>query len=224
VVVNCSNRCARIRKAIIDCHWLVLNNMRILILAGLVGMTAISTAHAADSGQAADIAARENGRDSAQLCRHCHGVAGVSPHGDVPNLAGQNAAYLLDQMNKFAAGQRRSELMEGLIKALTPEQRASIALYFSRQTVMPQPVKNAAQLAEGKKLYARLCIYCHGATGYGADSIPRLAGQQTAYLQLSLKRYRNGGGERIDPQMQAYTRGLKDHDIANLAAYLGSLR
>lgn len=202
----------------------VANNMRIVILAGLLCLTASSTAHAADPGKAADPPAREDGRDSAQLCRHCHGEGGVSVHPDVPNLAGQNAAYLLDQMNKFAAGERKSESMQALIKALTPEQRASIALYFSRQSAMPQPVKNASQLAEGKRLYAKLCIYCHGASGYGTDNIPRLANQQTIYLQLALRRYRNGSGERIDPRMHADTRSLTDQDIVNLSHYLGNLR
>lgn len=166
----------------------------------------------------------KSGQESAQFCRHCHGEAGISAHPDTPNLAGQNAAYLLDQMNKFAAGQRKSEFMEGLIKALKPEERANIALYFSQQKVQPQPARNSAQPEAGGKLYAKLCVYCHGANAYGSDNIPRLASQQTVYLQLSLKRYRNGSGERIDPRMQSYTRNLKDQDIDNLAAYLASLR
>lgn len=151
-------------------------------------------------------------------------VRGATAYGDVPNLAGQNAAYLLDQMNKFVAGQRKSEFMEGLIKALKPEERASIALYFSRQTASPQPVKDVARTEQGKKLYAKLCLSCHGVNGYGSDRVPRLAGQQVVYLELSLKRYRNGSGERIDSRMQAYTRNLRDQDILDLTAYLSSLR
>jgi cytochrome c553 len=198
--------------------------MRILTFAGLVCMMAISTAQAADVKPAGDEVTLKSGRESAQFCRHCHGVGGTSVHEDIPNLAGQNAAYLLDQMNKFAAGQRKAEFMEGLIKALKPHERAGIALYFSQQSVMPQPVKNRSQAEEGKKLYAKLCINCHGENGYGTDRIPRLASQQAAYLQLSLKRYRSGSGERIDPRMQAYTRNLKDTDITNLSSYLSSLR
>lgn len=183
-----------------------------------------TTGIAADSMPASSPSPLKSGREGAQYCRHCHGVGGTSVYKDIPNLAGQNAAYLLDQMNKFAAGQRKSEFMEGLIKALKPEERANIALYFSQQTVAAHPVKNNAQVEEGKKLYARLCIYCHGASGYGSESIPRLASQQTTYLQLSLKRYRSGSGKRINPRMQAYTRNLQDADIVNLSAYLASLR
>jgi cytochrome c553 len=198
--------------------------MRILTFAGLVCMMAISTAQAADVEPAGDEVTLKSGRESAQFCRHCHGVGGTSIHEDIPNLAGQNAAYLLDQMNKFASGKRKSDFMEGLIKALKPEERASIALYFAQQKVMPQPVRSSAAVNEGKNLYAKLCINCHGASAYGSDNIPRLACQQTVYLQLSLKRYRSGSGERIDPRMQSYTRNLKDQDIDNLAAYLASLR
>jgi len=182
------------------------------------------SALAADPSSVAAPAPLKSGQEGAQFCRHCHGEAGISVHPDIPNLAGQNAAYLLDQMNKFAAGQRKSEFMEGLIKALKPEERANIALYFSQQKVRPQPARNSAQTEAGGKLYAKLCVYCHGANAYGSDNIPRLASQQTVYLQLSLKRYRSGSGERIDPRMQSYTRNLKDQDIDNLAAYLASLR
>jgi cytochrome c553 len=198
--------------------------LHVIKLSSLACLLMAVSALAADPSPPSAPSPLKIGQESAQFCRHCHGVGGVSVNSDVPNLAGQNAAYLLDQMNKFAAGQRKSEFMEGLIKALKPEERASIALYFSRQTVVPQPIKNSDQADEGKKLYAKLCIYCHGANGYGSESIPRLAGQQNTYLQLSLKRYRSGSGERIDSRMQAYTRNLKDQDIVNLAAYLASLR
>ncbi len=143
---------------------------------------------------------------------------------DTPNLAGQNESYLLTQMNKFVSGQRKDEFMEGLIKALTPEERKNVALYFSQQQVVAKPAANAAQAASGKKLYESLCVNCHGATAYGTEKVPRPASQQPSYLQNSLKRYRNGSGERIDPLMASYTRNLKDGDIVNLAAYLSSLR
>lgn len=194
-------------------------------IACLAGLLYFSTPHAAEPLTADKaVSLLKSGQESAQFCRHCHGAAGTSVHADIPNLAGQNAAYLLDQMNKFASGKRKSDFMEGLIKALKPEERASISLYFAQQKVMPQPVRSSAAVDEGKNLYAKLCINCHGVQGYGTETIPRLASQQTYYLELSLKRYRDGSGERIDPRMQAYTRNLKDRDIGNLAAYLASLR
>ena len=61
-------------------------------------------------------AATQRGQKDASVCRHCHGIGGNSVMSDVPNLASQNAAYLLEQMNKFVLGQRKSSaFMEGMI-------------------------------------------------------------------------------------------------------------
>lgn len=170
-------------------------------------------------------AAVQRGQKDASVCRHCHGVGGNSVLPEVPNLASQNAGYLLEQMNKFVQGQRKSSaFMEGMIKALTPDERVNIALFLSQQPVAPKPDGKNAQSVAGKNLYAKLCVSCHGASGTGTHTIPRLAGQQVKYLEDSLKRYRSGNGERIDPRMAAYTRNLKDADIQNLAAYLSTLQ
>lgn len=199
-----------------------LHKSETLLLAGLL-LVASAPAQPPLAASGTSLMPR-TGEEIARFCRHCHGDTGISTHPEIPNLASQNPAYLLDQMNKIAASQRKSVPMEGLIKALKPEERANIALYFSQQKVLPQQAKDTAGTEAGRNLYAKLCVYCHGANAYGSDNIPRLAGQQTLYLQLSLKRYRSGNGERIDPRMQSYTRNLKDNDIDNLAAYLASLR
>ncbi|MFN3544655.1 MAG: c-type cytochrome [Thiobacillus sp.] len=164
------------------------------------------------------------GERSAGVCRHCHGASGNSVRPEVPNLAGQNAAYLLEQMNKFVEGTRRSSaFMTGLIKALSPQERIDIALFLSRQPVAVKAADTSAHAVSGKVLYGKLCVSCHGPAASGSQKIPRLAGQQPRYLEDSLKRYRAGKGERIDPMMAAYTRNLTDADILSLAAYLSTL-
>ena len=169
-------------------------------------------------------AALKKGQKEASVCRHCHGEGGNSVLPEVPNLASQNADYLLEQMNKFVQGQRKSSaFMAGMIKALTPDERINIALYLSQQPVTRKPAGNGAQSAAGKMVYEKLCANCHGASGTGSHTIPRLAGQQVKYLEESLQRYRSGSGERIDPKMAAYTRNLKDTDIQNLAAFLNAM-
>ncbi len=169
-------------------------------------------------------AAIKDGEKAASVCRHCHGAGGNSMMTDVPNLASQNAAYLLEQMNKFVSGQRKSSaFMEGLVKALTPDERIQIALFLAQQPVTRKPAGTSDQSADGKKLFDKLCVTCHGKSGTGTEKIPRLAGQQVQYVEDSLKRYRSGTGERIDPRMASYTRNLKDADIQNLAAYLSTM-
>lgn len=165
----------------------------------------------------------KQGKASAQFCRHCHGVGGYSVMPDTPNLASQNAAYMAEQMNKLADGRRKSEFMEGLIKALTLDERVNIALYFANQPA-PTPINtDPAKISAGKTLYGKVCINCHGTSGAGTNKVPRIAGQQAKYARDSLKRYRSGSGERIDLQMASYTRNLKDADIENLVAYISSM-
>jgi cytochrome c553 len=51
------------------------------------------------------------GRKAAAVCAYCHGDGGNSVKPDVPNLAGQNTAYLLEQIQQFSDGRRRNEFM-----------------------------------------------------------------------------------------------------------------
>lgn len=175
----------------------------------------------ADPAKLAD--AINKGKKSAAFCRHCHGDGGYSVTGDVPNLARQNAAYMAEQMNKLADGRRKSAFMEGLIKALTLDERVNIALFYANQPAPSTSIKNPRLVADGKQLYDKICFSCHGTNGTGTNKIPRIAGQQVQYLEDSLKRYRSGDGVRIDLQMAAFTSNLKNTDIVNLAAYISSI-
>lgn len=218
-----------------------MNTSRFIALLGLALCTGLSSqagsapAEPAAAAQhdkltrlAADPAALpeaiKRGQVAAGVCRHCHGPGGNSALPEVPNLASQNADYLLEQMNKFVHGKRTSsDFMTGMIKALTPDERIDIALFLSRQPVAYNTAGKPADAA-GKTTYKLLCIKCHGETATGSNRVPRLAGQQVKYLEDSLRRYRSGKGDRIDPLMAAYTKNLKDTDIRNLAAYLAALR
>ncbi|EIC83077.1 cytochrome c [Serratia sp. M24T3] len=68
------------------------------------------------------------------------------------------------------------------------------------------------------------CAACHGATGKASNTLyPNLSGQNEAYLGLALHAYKDGG--RTGGQagiMQAFTSGLSDQDISDLAAYYSS--
>lgn len=165
----------------------------------------------------------KRGKKSGAFCMRCHGDGGYSNQPDTPNLASQNSAYLVEQMNKLADGRRKNAFMEAMIKALTLEERVDIALYFSTQPVPGTTPKDMASAARGKALFQKVCINCHGEKGAGTNKIPRIAGQQAEYLVESITRYRNGSGERIDAQMAAFTRGLKDPDITSLATYISSI-
>lgn len=173
--------------------------------------------------KAAEAAARA-GKKVSFFCANCHGEGGNSVKPDIPNLAGQNPAYLLEQVKKFSDGRRRNDFMQGMIKAMSDEEKVSAVVYFASQEVKPHPVTNPALASHGKELFYKICWRCHGEQGRGNEKIARLAGQQPEYLILSLKRYRDATGERIDPSMAANTKNLNDADISSLAAFVSGMK
>ncbi len=72
------------------------------------------------------------GRNLAAACASCHGTNGVSQQG-MPNLAGQQQAYLAQQMRDFKVGKRPATIMHQIAKGYTDEQIDALAAYFSAQ-------------------------------------------------------------------------------------------
>lgn len=167
-------------------------------------------------------AAIDSGKRTASFCANCHGPDGNSRQGEVPNLAGQNPIYLLNQVHKFYTGERRDQWMEPAIRLLTDVERLNIVAYYSSVPVIP--ASSAPPNQAGRDLYHRVCARCHGDQARGGERFPRLAGQQHEYLVRSLTRYRDRTGTRMEPEMLAMTAALKDSDIKAVADYLSSLR
>ena len=167
-------------------------------------------------------AAVEAGRKASFFCANCHGENGVSKAPEIPNLAGQNTAYLLEQIRKFGSGERKDPFMQGLIKVLKDDERVQIALYYSSQAAARSKA-DAGQVARGKELFTKLCTRCHGDNAYGNEQYPRLAGQNSLYLQNSIMRYRDGTGVRNNQLMSIATATLKNEDVVALVNYLTQL-
>lgn len=165
------------------------------------------------------------GKKAAFFCANCHGDEGISKTADVPNLAGQNPAYLLEQIRKFGSGERKDKFMQGLIKVLKDEERVQIALFYAAAAVPPSPpTVGGGQVFHGKELFGKLCARCHGEQARGNETIPRLAGQKIPYLQKSITRYRDQTGERNNQLMAIATGGLKNDDITAIANYLTQMQ
>ena len=79
--------------------------------------------------------------------------------------------------------------------------------------------------AKGKPL-AYTCTGCHGIAdyknAYPSYRVPKIGGQNEQYIIAALTGYRKG--ERDHPTMKAQARSFSDQDIANIAAYLASLK
>lgn len=83
----------------------------------------------------------------------------------------------------------------------------------------------AADIEAGEATYKKQCRACHGPTAKGLASYPKLLNQPAEYLVDRLERYRKG--EKIGPNtglMAPRAKKLSDDDIANIAAFIVSLK
>jgi cytochrome c553 len=69
-----------------------------------------------------------------------------------------------------------------------------------------------------------MCIGCHGIPGYktafpAVYHVPKIAGQQPAYIVNALKAYKSG--ERSHPSMRGIAASLTEEDMKELADYYG---
>ena len=163
------------------------------------------------------------GRKVAAVCANCHGEGANSAKPSIPNLAGQNPAYLLEQLRQFANGSRRNMFMEGVIRALESDEKIGIVLFYSAQTVVPQPPAEASLAAHGKDYFSKICFRCHGIDGRGNQQIARIAGQQPEYLRTTLTRYRDDKSPRANSMMEPNTRQMSNADIEAVVAYVSAM-
>jgi len=84
---------------------------------------------------------------------------------------------------------------------------------------------HAAGDPEAGKIKSYTCTGCHGIPGYKnvypTFHVPKLGGQNEAYIVAALKAYRDG--ERDHKTMVLQSEALSDEDIADIAAYFASL-
>jgi len=79
-----------------------------------------------------------------------------------------------------------------------------------------------ASIANGKAKAAS-CAACHGDGNKTVnDTYPKLAGQYPEYLEKALHEYKSG--KRKNAIMVGMAKPLSEQDIADLAAYFGSLQ
>ena len=178
----------------------------------------------------------EAGKNKAITCAACHGAAGISANPLWPNIAGQNAAYLVAQLKAFKGGDRVNALMSSQAMLLSETAMKDLAVYYESLTPAAQPVADKTLLARGEALYRGgnesknipACIACHGPTGRGnpAALYPALNGQHAAYTAKTLRDY--ASGERKSDGKTMMMRGiaarLDDEDIEALASYVQGLR
>ncbi len=80
------------------------------------------------STYAADVA---QGKTKAASCVGCHGAVGIGLTQEFPNLAGQQSAYLLKQMQAFKSGARNNPTMKAMVAGLSEKDMENLAAYYS---------------------------------------------------------------------------------------------
>jgi cytochrome c553 len=212
--------------------------MKKLLVVSLMVLSASSVVIAAG-----DVAA---GKEKAVACGACHGADGNSAAPTFPKLAGQGEKYLIKQMNDIKSGARAVPAMAGQLDAMTEQDIANIAAYFSSQNkTLNQANPDLAKV--GAKIYrggiaskgVAACTGCHSPTGGGnaLAKYPALGGQHSDYTIAQLKAFRdeadsdvNGDGKagrRNDGDdsrtMRNIAANLTDREIEALAAYISGL-
>jgi cytochrome subunit of sulfide dehydrogenase len=91
-----------------------------------------AVAMALAAGSATVALGTDAGRDIAANCASCHGTDGRS-HDGMPAIAGQDKAYLVQQLKDFRDGKRPSTIMQQLAKGYSDAQIEAVAAYLSKR-------------------------------------------------------------------------------------------
>src|SRR5229473_803798 len=99
------------------------------------------------------------------------------------------------------------------------------ALILGAQAALAQQPAPAGDAELAQRHKTAMCIGCHGIPGYKTAfpevyHVPKIAGQQPAYLISALKAYKSG--ERSHPSMRGIAARLSDQDMEDLAAWFSS--
>jgi cytochrome c553 len=195
----------------------------------------LSVLSALSAGAIAADGSAQEGEAKATPCIACHGPAGNSANPEWPNLAGQHAKYVADQLHQFKSGARQNPLMTPMAAPLSEDDMADLAAYYSEQTASGQLEADAAKVPLGQRVYrsgdanrgVAACIACHGPNGRGNPTAgyPSIRGQHATYVAAQLRNYRSGT-RATDPNqmMRNVASNLTDEQIDAVAAYVQGLR
>ncbi len=164
-------------------------------------------------------------------CSGCHGLKGEGDNHLAPRLAGLDQGYLRKQLDDYAGGRRRHTVMTEAAKRLEPDDRASVARYYSELAIpidasfSPKVLFNVLYHQGDTTRGLLACAGCHGKNGEGVGAAnPALAQQPAQYIEEQLHSWKRGDRQN-DPLhvMLLISQFLTAAEIGKLAAYASAL-
>lgn len=168
---------------------------------------------------------------SVSSCVSCHGKDGVGKD-EFPRLAGQDAAYLVKQLQDFRSEKRSNPMMQPVAKSMTDADIVKYAAHFSHLPhPAPQPsTADGALISQGESLAMNgdwvhgipACFQCHGEKGLGiSPDFPSISGQPARYLFNQIANWKSGARSN-DPAglMKSVSDKMSDEQIKAVSAYL----
>lgn len=164
-------------------------------------------------------------------CFICHGVDGESSSPVFPRLAGQNAAYVARQLADYKSGKRVSTTMQPMVSDLTDEDFSALGAYFAARPAQKHAVEDPELAQMGSFIFKRgnpysgvpSCASCHGPSGYGTESLPRLAGQHAQYTEKQLREFNSRARTNDNTVMHTVASKLTELETKAVAAYISGL-
>jgi cytochrome c553 len=187
-------------------------NSRVVAAALISMLAALSATTARAEGDP------ERGRVLGHTCLGCHGVEGYRnayPSYRVPKLGGQKPAALESALRAYKGESRPHHTMQAQGATLTEQDIEDVIAWIA---LSPRASDSLDEQSVGTLEAAKACVACHGTAGADVTPAPPvLSGQHRSYLAEALKQYKDG--ERGNTVMTAFTAGLTESDIEQLAAF-----
>jgi cytochrome c oxidase subunit 2 len=173
-----------------------------------------------------------------QTCATCHGALAEGNEAlDAPQLAGQNYAYLKEQLINFRDGYRgndkedvRGKVMIASAQGLTNESIETLSTYIYNLTPRDYATKTNGDVPKGRVLYKENCGDCHGSQAQGIATLfaPNLLVIQDWYIRVQIKAYLNGWrGHSQSTTRAKHMRSMadlviNDDELEDVIAWLGT--
>jgi len=149
------------------------------------------------------------------VCGGCHGSRGVSTDAATPNLAGQDARYLVNAIKAYRKT-RRHESMQTYVGDLGDKDIENIAAFYT--------VQKSKAAEKGQTFVQDLtekCNRCHRADmDNAAMAVPKISGQDKDYLIMALRAYRDD--RRESSMMHNMSLPYSDSIIESVSSFYAS--